>query len=104
MSMAPLPATPPQNPDTSDKPNTSPLRMHLLQQLQNTLSHRIQIRIYLFQGARWLIHIKMAVKRDFITDNTDLAIFGIALVRINPRSVHLGLYFFFEVGFVDFID
>jgi hypothetical protein len=46
----------------------------------------------------------MAVERNFIADDADLLVFIVLLAGVYPRIWYVRLYFFFEVGFVDFID
>ena len=58
--------------------------MYLRQQLHNLLGHCIELYIYSRQIARRLVLVEMAVEGDFVSDDTDLAILGIALTGIYP--------------------
>ena len=77
--------------------------MHLAQKVHDLFAHRVQIGVDFFERARRLVLIEVAVERDFVTDDADLAVLGVALVGGDPGIGHMRLHFLDEVGFVDLI-
>lgn len=64
----------------------------------------IQIGVDLKQIAWRLVLVKVAIKGDFVTDDTNLTILGIAFASINPGVRYVRLHFLDEICLVYGVD
>ena len=74
--------------------------MHLLQQRHDFAADGVKVGVDVFQRARRLVLVEVAVEGDFVTDYTNFAIKRVGFAGVDPGIRHVWQHFFNEVGFV----
>ena len=78
--------------------------MHLAQQRHDLRADCIQIGIDFNQIAWRLVLVEVSVEGNFVTDDTNLAILGVALASIYPGIRYMRLHFLDEICLVYGVD
>ena len=58
--------------------------MHLPQQGHDFGADGVEVGVDFFQRARRLVLVEVAVERDFVADDADFAVLGVALAGVDP--------------------